>query len=205
MSFAALTSYVSCSSSGLSAESRKSDKSSSMGEEPGKTPIPGQASPPQTVKGTSSSKNQKRKRKRKSSSSHDKGQVLTEQVLSPPHWTYLSLVPLPPAQLDSLDPPTVRLALLRALSTYLGDYGAAIPVDILAIAPTGSEHVGVLVRVPYEDGTAVEAALSSAGSLSSAVSLRIKRRTNCLMSLCAEDPQELFKFERNDSEIHEKN
>ena len=146
--------------------------------------------PPDEDTATSLGAGKTKKRKR----SH----ILTQHVLARPRWCYLTLVPVPSsAPRQSLDAPTVRLALLRSLSSYLGDHGAAIPVDILAIDPR-STHAAVHVRVPHQDGNAVAAAIGSTADSSSAVCFRVKQRSDWLSGLVGGDSQELFDFVRDE-------
>ncbi|KAI9672125.1 MAG: hypothetical protein M1831_001938 [Alyxoria varia] len=124
----------------------------------------------------------------------NKSYTLSSHVLSPPRWTYLNLVPLnPTTKLESLDATTVRLALLRALSTYLGEHGAAIPVDILSIMHEGPQS-GVYLRVPHEDGTAFVAALASTGGVDAGLSFRIRQRSDWPAAMVCPDPQALFEL-----------
>ena len=123
-----------------------------------------------------------------------------QQILSEPHWSYFRLSTLPSASAyahaQPLDPTTVRLSLLQALSTYLGDHGAAISIDILQIQH-GSQPSDVIVRVPHDDRDAFSAAISSAGNMSR-VALRIKSSSDWLSSLISGPPEDIFDFHRND-------
>jgi len=120
------------------------------------------------------------------------------QTLHPTHtYLHLSLVrTLPATATTALDPTTARGHLLVALSQYLGDHGAAIPVDILHI-----EKQDVYVRVPVQDGSAVVAALSGWSGVGggAGVAWRVKARCEWLSVLVGEggnDGQALFEFVR---------
>lgn len=116
----------------------------------------------------------------------------TTYRLPPSRWGYLRLraLPAPSAEAaalgpSSLDMHTARLRLSAALAQSLGDHGAAIPVDLLALPlalptaaaampPHGHEPTpshthtppplatnDVLLRVPRGDGAAVAAAVGA--------------------------------------------
>lgn len=117
-------------------------------------------------------------------------QVLHTATLHPTS-TYLHLTLLPSFPVATgtspLDASTARLHILAALTQYLGDHGAAIPVDILHL-----EAQDVWVRVPVQDGVAVVAALS-AWIAGRGVAWRIKGRGEWLGALVGGgDGQGLF-------------
>lgn len=85
-------------------------------------------------------------------------------TLRSPRWAYFHLQLLtsststskPTTDEPALDAITVRRYLTAALSRFLGQMGAAIPIDILKI---DQQHVWI--RVPSHDATAVHEAVSS--------------------------------------------
>ncbi|KAE9993574.1 hypothetical protein EG327_004333 [Venturia inaequalis] len=85
-------------------------------------------------------------------------------TLPPPRWTYFHLqlftssssTSKPTADEAALDAITVRRYLSAALSRFLGQTGAATPIDILKL---DQQHVWI--RVPSDDATAVHEAVSS--------------------------------------------
>ena len=80
-----------------------------------------------------------------------------------------------PAEVDAI---TALQYLTAALQQSLGLTGTAIPVDILKI-----EDQDIWVRVPYEDGSAVMAAVSQWSSPARGVALRVKGRSAWLGGL----------------------
>lgn len=120
----------------------------------------------------------------------------SQQTLTRPHWSYFRLSTFPSASADSqppLDATTARWALQQALSTYLGDHGAAIPIDMLKVEH-GPQCCDVIVRVPHQDRDAFAAAVSSAG-LASRVAMRVKTSSDWLSGLVPTPPDGLFDFE----------
>jgi ribonuclease P/MRP protein subunit POP8 len=101
-----------------------------------------------------------------------KSQTLITRTLRKPQFAYAHLSLLTNSSLDSpssssltptsttssLDAVQVRAYLVEALRRFLGDTGAAIPVDILAIPPSGTD---VWVRVPHEDLAAFTAGVTA--------------------------------------------
>lgn len=121
--------------------------------------------------------------------------VFCQSVLVPPRWSYLTLVPLLSVPLQhTLDPPTVRLTLLRALSNYLGEHGSAVPVDVLAINSSNPSQPTVTIRVPHQDGKLVAAAIAISGQTGLAVDFRLKQQSDWLSGLSGGDPEDLFEF-----------
>ncbi|QDS76678.1 hypothetical protein FKW77_000298 [Venturia effusa] len=124
-------------------------------------------------------------------------------TLSRPRWAYFHLALFtssttssrPLADDSTLDPITVRRYLTAALSRFLGQMGAAVPIDILKI---DGRHVWV--RVPSHDAAAVHEALSSwvssSGVVGDGAGLRwiIKGRDDWLVKLAGEKAgQHLFR------------
>jgi ribonuclease P/MRP protein subunit POP8 len=101
---------------------------------------------------------------------------------------------------SSTDNLTIRTYLTSALSQFLGVAGTAIPIDILKLdqrsssgRPGPSPPSTLWIRVPYDDATAVIAALSSwIGGEDSNVAFRVKERGGLLGGLTAGDGAELF-------------
>ena len=118
-----------------------------------------------------------------------------QQILSHPRWCYFRLTTLSPAAPTALDINTVRLALLQALTTYLGDHGAAISTDILQIRH-GPKSSDVIVRIPHQDHDAFAAALSTVGGATRAP-LRVKASADWLTGLVAASPEDLFDFKHD--------
>lgn len=123
-------------------------------------------------------------------------------TLRSPRWTYFHLqlftsstsTSKPTADEPALDAITVRRYLTAALSRFLGQMGAATPVDILKI---DQQHVWV--RVPSDDATAVHEAVSSwvsnQGGMGDGTGLRwiIKERDDWLVRLTGgKGGQDLF-------------
>jgi ribonuclease P/MRP protein subunit POP8 len=92
-----------------------------------------------------------------------------------------------------LDALTVRRYLTAALSRFLGQMGAATPVDILKI-----DQQDVWVRVPRDDATAVHEAVSSwvsnQGGMGDGSGMKwiIKGRDEWLIRLAGDSGQDLF-------------
>ena len=118
-----------------------------------------------------------------------------QQILTQPRWSYcrISTLPSGSAHVQPLDATTVRLALLQALTTYLGDHGAAIPIDILKIEH-GPQSSDVIVRISRQDREAFAAAVSSAGN-TTRVALRVKSSSDWLAGLVPTSPSSLFALE----------
>lgn len=142
-------------------------------------------------------KHPKKKRKPSSSSSSSSRPVQTSLTLHPSHlYLHLSLHRPPTSTSALLDASTARLHLLAALTQYLGDHGAAVPVDVLALR---AEQADVVVRVPAADGVAVVAALAGwvgadvAGG--GGVAWRVRGKGEWLAGVSAAgDGQRLFDF-----------
>lgn len=120
-----------------------------------------------------------------------------QQVLSDPRWSYFRLSILPSAastHYQRLDATTVRLSLLQALSTYLGDHGASISIDILQIEH-GPQSCDVIVRIPHQDRTAFAAAVSTVGG-ASRTPLHVKASADWLSGLAAGSVNNLFDFSK---------
>ncbi|KAJ8613052.1 hypothetical protein MRB53_037104 [Persea americana] len=98
--------------------------------------------------------NKKRKRNSSHLSSYPHLQPRTHSLH--PSYTYLSLTLLTPLAnpipLRTLDDTTAAHAILAALTQTHGDFGAAVPVDVLLVGPSDGE---VLVRVSVQDGALV--------------------------------------------------
>ena len=147
---------------------------------------------PATVKLT---KTLKRKRKPKTSD------ALPFFASVEPAWTYLHLSLItsePNAVVDEL---TLRSCLLQAFSSYLGDCGAAIPVDILQIGEDECagkvRRPSAYIRVPSEDAHAAIAGVSSFNGSGSVLTIRVKDHSSWLVTLSAEkDGQDLFEMTR---------
>jgi ribonuclease P/MRP protein subunit POP8 len=86
-------------------------------------------------------------------------------TLRSPRWTYfhlqlvtssMSMTSTSATNEAGLDSLTVRRYLMAALSRFLGQMGAATPLDILKI-----EQQDVWIRVPRDDSTAVHESVSS--------------------------------------------
>lgn len=91
-----------------------------------------------------------------------------------------------------LDATTVRLSLLQALTTFLGDHGASISIDVLQIEHE-SQSCDVIVRIPHQDRTAFAAAVSTVGGASRAP-LHVKASSDWLGGLVAVPGNDLFDF-----------
>lgn len=98
------------------------------------------------------------------------------RALGHPRWLYIRVSPISssPTSVPVLDEMTLRLHLLGAASAYLGDTGAAIPVDILKLFEPFTDKQGgesqqsqkptpqqAYLRVPFEDGPLFCAAITS--------------------------------------------
>jgi ribonuclease P/MRP protein subunit POP8 len=135
----------------------------------------------------------KRKRKPK-----DTTAATTFHSLSPT-WAYLHLsllIARPDTHIDAL---TLRSCLLKAMSTYLGDHGAAIPIDILHISEdvlhSGVRRPSTYIRVPNDNAQAVIAGVASFTGSASVLSISVKAHSAWLAMLSAEnDGQELFEM-----------
>ena len=102
---------------------------------------------------------------------------------------------------------TISTYLTAALSSFLGLTGSAIPIDILKHSGEVSGQNDVWVRVPFEDGGAVAAALGAwvgQGDKEDGGMLgwRIVERGNWLPGLVAgsDEAQKLFHGSNNSSE-----
>jgi len=140
-----------------------------------------------------SSKQIKRKRKAKSIS------IDAVTTSSQSDWVYILITMLMSGPRTDIDELTVRSCLLQALSTYLGDHGAAIAIDILAIgvdvSAAGSRRPSAYIRAANEDAEAVVAGISSFAGSSSVQAMSVKRWSVWLAALVAgSDGQELFQM-----------
>jgi ribonuclease P/MRP protein subunit POP8 len=122
-------------------------------------------------------------------------------TLRSPRWTYFHLqlftssmtTTASSADEPALDALTVRRYLTAALSRFLGQMGAATPVDILKI-----DQQDVWVRVPRDDATAVHEAVSSwvsnQGGMGDGSGMKwiIKGRDEWLIRLAGDSGQDLF-------------
>jgi len=122
--------------------------------------------------------------------------TLTFHSLRGGQWTYfhLSLYCSPPSlEASTLDAITARTHLTSALRQFLGLHGQAIPVDLMKI-----EGQDVWVRVPMEDASAVQAAVSgwTGGDAKfeggRTVGWRVKGRDEWVGRLGCGDGQDLF-------------
>lgn len=116
-----------------------------------------------------------------------------------PIWTYLHLILITSQANTTIDALTLRSCLLQAFSSYLGDHGAAIPVDILHISddiPTaGTRRPSAYIRVPIEDAEAAIAGATSFTGSGSVLAIRVKSHNSWLAPLAAEkDGQDLFEM-----------
>ena len=82
---------------------------------------------------------------------------------------------------------TARTYLTSALQQYLGLTGTAIPIDFVKI-----EGRDVWVRLPYEDASAVQGALSQWMGKDGKVSWQVKEKGPWIGSLSMGDGRELF-------------
>lgn len=112
-------------------------------------------------------------------SNHQATETTTSFRHPPYTYLHLSLVTLPSAsplhhQLSRptpLDAITALSYLTSALQQALGLTGTAITIDILKV-----EDLDVWIRVPYEDGSAVMAAISQWSSPTKGAALRVRGR-----------------------------
>ena len=96
------------------------------------------------------------------------------------------------AKAAELDAITALQYLTSALQQSLGLTGTAIPVDILRI-----ENQDMWIRVPYDDGSAVMAAVSQWSSAAKGVALRVRGRGAWLGGLVGKsDEGKLWSLER---------
>ncbi|KAF2205430.1 hypothetical protein GQ43DRAFT_357992, partial [Delitschia confertaspora ATCC 74209] len=103
------------------------------------------------------------KRKRKVENTNH---VLHQSTFKKPSWSYFHLSLIMPsipnykspveAESPSIDPITILSLLQSPLSSFLGTHGASITIDILKIVSRD-----VWIRVPRQDASAIEAALSN--------------------------------------------
>ncbi|MCJ1351287.1 MAG: hypothetical protein MMC33_001271 [Icmadophila ericetorum] len=100
-------------------------------------------------------------------------------------YLHLSLVSAVPRQ-DPIDYLTARNYLTAALQQFLGLTGIAISIDFLKV-----EEQDVWIRVPREDGKAVQEAASA--WVSDVVSWRVKGKSDSLGALVAGNGREFFK------------
>ena len=104
-------------------------------------------------------------------------------TLRHPPYTYLHLSPITTAtSTPPLDTVTVLSYLQSALTQYLGLHGAAIPIDVLKV-----EDQNAYIRMPYNDGSAVVAAVSQWQSRDGKMGLRVKGRSAWLGGLLEEE------------------
>lgn len=87
----------------------------------------------------------------------------------------------------AIDMITARTNLDSALQQYLGLTGTAIPIDLLKI-----EGRDVWIRLPKEDGSAVQGCLSQWTGRDGSVAWRIKAKANVLGQLAAGDGRSHF-------------
>ncbi|KAI9657035.1 MAG: hypothetical protein M1821_003201 [Bathelium mastoideum] len=129
---------------------------------------------PKVPTSSTSSSGSKKRRKNHHSSAYKTHTTLT---ISQPQYTYLHLSLVSSASLPAhgrsdtalssrqkateLDALTVRTHLTAALSAFLGLTGSAIPVDILKHSGIVNGSNDAWIRVPFEDGNAVVAALGT--------------------------------------------
>ena len=90
-----------------------------------------------------------------------------------------------------LDDITALSHLTAALQQSLGLTGTAIPIDILKI-----ENQDVWIRVPYDDGSAVMAAVSQWSSPAKGVGWRVRGRSVWLGGLVGREDGRLWSLER---------
>ena len=104
---------------------------------------------------------------------------ITSPTLRNPSNTYLhlSLITTTTSQ-PPLDTVTILSYLRSALSQYLGLHGTAIPIDVLKV-----DDEDAYIRMPYDDGSAVVAAVSQWQSRDGKVALRVKGRSAWLGGL----------------------
>ncbi|KAK4645884.1 hypothetical protein QC761_205530 [Podospora bellae-mahoneyi] len=89
--------------------------------------------------------------------------LLTTLTLPTPPFSYANLTlltPSPSTTQQQLDPLLLKSYLTSALSQFLGQTGAAIPIDILQVGPASS-----WVRLPRPDLAAFTAAIASFSGL----------------------------------------
>jgi len=117
-------------------------------------------------------------------------------TLRSPRWTYFHLrlftsstTSTSTTEEPALDALTVKRYIIAALSRFLGQMGAATPVDILKI-----DQQDVWIRVPRDDATVVHEAMSSWVSNQGGSGLRwiIKGRDDWLVRLAGGKGQDLF-------------
>ena len=88
---------------------------------------------------------------------------------------------------EPVDIITARTHLTSALQQYLGLTGTAIPIDFLKV-----EGRDVWIRLPREDGSAVQGALSQWMARDGNVSWQVKGKGESISALKAGDGRELF-------------
>jgi len=135
----------------------------------------------------------KRKRKAKSA------RIAAITSSSSSEWAYIHITMLMSGSRLDVDELTVRSCLLQALSTYLGDHGAAIAIDILSIgedvSSAGTRRPSAYIRVANDDSEAVVAGISSFAGSSSVQAMSVRRSSAWLAPLVAgSDGQELFQM-----------
>lgn len=116
--------------------------------------------------------------------------TLTQHTLRSPSWTYLHLQlqqPSAPNPNPTVDALTARQHLTSALSQFLGLTGTAIPIDILKL-----ENSDVWIRVPFDDGAAVEAAVGGWVGVGGSVGWRVVGKDEWLGRLVGGDGRDLF-------------
>lgn len=116
------------------------------------------------------------------------GTILASHTIRHHRWSYLhlSLLRQPPSA-DPIDALTSRKYLQASLTQFLGDTGAAIPIDILK-----TESQDVWIRVPTEDASAVNAAVSGWVSADGHVGWTVKGRDEWLGRLVAGTGEDVF-------------
>lgn len=150
-----------------------------------------------TIAKDKDTKQLKRKRKPKDTTAATSFHSLT------PTWAYLHLSLLTARPGTHIDALRLRSCLLQALSNYLGDHGAAIPIDILHISEdvleSGIRRPSAYIRVPNNDAQAVIAGVASFTGSADVLSIRVKAHGAWLATIAAEnDGQELFAMTADD-------
>lgn len=118
----------------------------------GGTDVAMPATNPAQDKDAAPSRNTKPK-KRRHQPSQSNNPPPTQLTIRHPRWSYIHLRHLSPHPLDAL---TSHLHLTTALSQFLGQHGASVPIDLLKLDEGPGE---VWIRVPAQDRCAVVAAV----------------------------------------------
>lgn len=121
----------------------------------------------------------------------------TSAILRRPPYTYLHLSPVSDrsdnfnnarqSQSTPLDAITLLTHLQSALNQSFGLTGTAIPIDVLLI-----ENQDAWIRVPYDDGSNVTAALTQWSSPTSGIALRVLGRGEWLGGLIRRQKKQLW-------------